>query len=195
MSTVQDGTGQGFTAKVDKTNRLLTRSASQNHASEETALGNGYNFNTGSITLTSANKSALVYAQNGETDPLVITGFFYLIGESTSGSGNMLIQVERNPTGGTITSGTDQAPVNRNFSSSNTLSNSTFKKGAEVFMLTGGTVCVETLLPNEGQGRHSILVDDIILGPGDAIGITITPAGSNTSQAVMVAMSIYKEVL
>jgi hypothetical protein len=35
--------------------------------------GNAYNFNTGSVTLTSANKSALMYMKNTGTKDIIIS--------------------------------------------------------------------------------------------------------------------------
>jgi hypothetical protein len=186
---IKDGAGSGLSAKVSKEQRLHTLSVSETIAAHHAFDGHAYNFNTGTINLTSANKSALAYIKNNEDDPLVITGFFYLLG-NTDGTGDTLVQIERNPTGGTLISGgTAQAPVNRDFGSNNTLTADALK-GAEGSTLTGGTVAIESIF--SGVGRQAVIVGAIVLRKGNSVGITITPPASTTDMDVQLAMALYK---
>jgi hypothetical protein len=189
-TTIKDGTGRGHSAEVTNSNKLMTLSVTEGIAAHHAFEGDAYNINTGSITLTSASKSALLYIKNLEDEDLIITGLFYLIGNSNTSGGDTLIQFERNPTGGTIVSaGTSFTPVNRNFGSSKTL-NITCEKGAEGKTLTGGTVAVESIFAS--AGRKTVSVGAIILPRGSSMGITVTPQTSNTSQDYQIAVACYK---
>ena len=188
-TTLRDGTGKGTLAEVTSSNKLMTLGVTETISAHHAFEGDAYNVNTGTINLTSANKSALLYFKNLEDEDIVITALFYLLGNS-DGSGDTLVQVERNPTGGSITTaGTSFVPVNRNFGSNKTL-NVTCEKGAEADTLTGGTVAIESVF--NAVGRKVLSVGAIVLPRGSAIGVTVTPPASNTDMDVQIAMSCYK---
>lgn len=188
---IADGSGSGFKAKVDSLNRLRTSSVTQEVTSFRANLGEAYNINTGTITLSSGSKSAVLYIKNNEDTSVIITGFIYLIGTNTGGSGDALIQIERNPTGGTIVSGANTAtPYNRNFGSSRTLLVDSYK-GAEGSTLTGGTVVIESIFPS--PGRQVIGIESIILDKSNSVGVTVTPPAGTTDQDYQIAVSIYRQ--
>jgi hypothetical protein len=188
--TIIDGSGRGYSAKVTENQQVLTLAVMENIDSHHTFQSDGYNYNTGNITLTSGSKSALVYIKNNDNRDIVITTLVYNIGVNAGGSGNNLVQVERNPTGGTIVSNAvAQVPVNRDFGSANTLTVASYK-GAEGYTLTGGTVIVESLLPI-AAGRQVVSVGSLILRKGNSIGITLTPPTSTSSVTVQMAVAMY----
>lgn len=190
MAIIIDGTGGSYAAKVTGRNKLATIAVTDTIAAHHTFREDSYNVNTGTISLTSGNKSALLYLKNNEDQDLVVDAIIYLIGTNTGGSGDALIQVERNPTGGTIVSGASaQAPVNRNFGSARTLDSDSYK-GAEGNTLTGGTVVVESIFPS--TGRYVIAQAGIILQKGNSIGVTVTPPSSTTAQDYQIALSMYR---
>ena len=189
-TTIKDGTGRGNSVEVTDSNKLMTLSVTEGIAAHHAFEGDAYNINTGTITLTTASKSALLYIKNLEDEDLILTGLFYLIGNSNTSGGDTLVQLERNPTGGTVVSaGTSFDPINRNFGSSKTL-NVTCEKGAEGKTLTGGTVAVESIF--SGPGRKFVNVGAIIIPRGSSMGITVTPQTNNTSQAFQIAVACYK---
>jgi len=193
MGSIQDGTGKGFSGKIGSDNRFWTDSVIKTKSQDGSLNGRSYNINTGSVTLTSANKSALLYVVNNGTADLVIETLFYLIGNSTGGSGNVIITVLRNPTAGTIISGAsncEMAGINRNFGSNNTLTASMYK-GAEASTFTDGTKVIESIF-NQAATRAAIDVGYIVLKKGNSIGIDITPATGNTSLNVEFAMNIFE---
>ncbi len=51
---LDDGTGQGYSAKVDSNKRLYTNSVSREEVEQSIMLGNGYNINTGLVNITNA---------------------------------------------------------------------------------------------------------------------------------------------
>ena len=105
MRTILDGTGQGYEAKVDKNNRLQVLAVSEGFSIESALVGENYNLNTGAITLTSANESAVAYLKNDEDANLIIKDIIIILGASTGGSGNLEVELIKNPTTGTIVSG------------------------------------------------------------------------------------------
>jgi len=187
--SIKDGTGRGTSAEVTESYKLMTLSVTEaisaHHAFEETA----FNINTGNITLTSANASSVLYLKNNDDADMVIESFIYNLGSSTGGSGFTQVQVERNPTSGTVISGgTSFDAVNRNFGSAKTLT-ATSKKGAEGSTSSGGTVCLDSIFPS--AGRNVISVGAIILPRGASLAVKVTPPTSNTSQTIQIAVSLY----
>lgn len=192
MEQIQDGTGTGNAAKVDSKNRLHT--ATVNTAKEENASANGlaYNLNTGLITLTNAStKNAVMYIKNNEDFALVIVQLIYQTGASTGGSGNMFVDVVRNPTAGTIVSGATNVEIsaNRNFGSSRTIA-ATAYKGATGLTFTDGTKFFETILSTTAQ-RVAIAAGGIVLPKGSSIGINLTTPAGNTSMVAEFVVACY----
>lgn len=192
---IEDNTGNSFGLKVDSKNRASTFAVTQGEESNAAIDGNSYNINTGIVNLTSANKTAVVYVKNNGDNDLVIPAIFYLIGNSTGGSGDMVWTVLRNPTAGTIVSGatTVEMPgVNRNFGSSKTLTADIFV-GVESETLTNGDKLIESII-NQSATRAALGVGSIIIPKGSSIGVDVTPATGNTSVNIEIAFSIYERV-
>jgi hypothetical protein len=186
---IEDGYN-GTSAKVDSSNRLHTKSVTQTEEQSQANEGYTYNINTGTINLTSANKSAVLYLKNNSTKDLKITTVGYLFGNSTSGSGDLALEILRNPTGGTIVSGASDVTVNinKNFGSPRTLLADVYK-GAEGNTLTGGEVALPSLLA--GSARTYIIGTGVLIIPqGQSIGVNITPQSGNTSMNVMVFLAV-----
>lgn len=192
MEQIQDGTGRGYLGKVDSKNRLHVRSIATQ--SEENASGDGlaYNVNTGIITLTNAStKNAVMYIKNNEDYNLVIIQLIYQTGASASGSGNILVDVIRNPTAGTIISGATAVEMssNRNFGSSRVLA-ATAYKGATGLTITDGSKFFETILATATQ-RVAVVAGAIVIPKGGSLGINITTPAGNTSMAVEFVIACY----
>lgn len=191
---ITDGKGTGYQAQVNTKGQLETCSVTLVQSSQASNDGDSYNINTGVMTLTSANKSAVLYVKNNETKPILIDALFYLIGNSTGGTGDMLITVLRNPTAGTVVSdatAAEMAGVNRNFGSSKTLDADIYK-GGEGKTLTDGDKVIESIF-NQVPTRAVISAGAIVLPKGSSIGIEVTPATLNTSLDVEFAISCYLE--
>jgi len=188
---IQDGTGSGNRAKVDAKNRLHTFSTIETGGTEAAFEGDLYNVNTNTISLTSANTSALLYMKNTDSVPWIYNRVFYNAGPSTGGSGDFLAEVVANPTSGTLVSaGTDITPYNLNFGSSKVLTSVT-KKGAEGSTVTDGEVRVSTIIPASGS-RVLIAFDSIILEPGSSIAVQVTPQTGNTAMNIQVGFNLYR---
>lgn len=188
---ITDGQGSGREAFVQQLygkNRLNTHTVEELPVEMATFNGLAFNINTGSISLTSAGSSSLLYLKNNEDLNLVITAFFYLLG-NTNGSGDTVVQVIKNPTSGTLVSGgTSFDAVNRHFGSTRVLS-ATLLKGSEGSTLTDGSVAIESLF--SGVGRQTVSVGAIIIPKNKSVGIKITPPTGNTNMTVQMAMAVY----
>jgi len=190
-NTIKDGTGNAYGLEINKQNKAQTLAVSETIAAHHAFSGEAYNINTGTFSLTGASKSALLYLKNNEDEPLIVTALFYLIGSNTGGTGDHLIQVERNPTGGTLVSGGAAfTAVNRDFGSSNTLSADLIKTDTENQTLTGGVVAIESIF--SGEGRQVLTVGAIVLRKGNSIGVTITPKPSTSAMDIQIALSVYR---
>lgn len=190
---IQDGSGSGYRAKVDSKNRVHSLAISETAGTEASTNGDLYNVNTGTITLTTANASSLLYMKNTDSVSWIFNRVFYNAGESTGGTGEFLAEVIANATTGTlITAGTDLDPYNLNFGSSKELT-STTKKGSEGSTLTNGDARVSTIIPASGT-RVLIAFDSIIVEPGSSISVTITPQTGNTSMAIQVGFNLYRVI-
>ena len=192
MEQIQDGTGRGYAAKVNSENRLLTQTV--NLIAEENAslAGLAYNINTGIVTLTNgATKNAIMYVKNNEDHDMIIAQLIYQTGASAGGSGNVLVDVIRNPTTGTIISGASAVEIsaNRNFGSSRVLAVTAYK-GTTGSTITDGTKFFETIMSTATQ-RIGIDARGIILPKGSSIGINITTPTGNTSMAVEFVVACY----
>ena len=192
---IQDGTGAGNSAKVNKENRLHTHTINDivEHALARTARS--FEMSTGVITLTSANASALVYLLNDDDFNVTIARILVSTGLATGATAGTMCRFQflRNPTTGTIISGgTTVIPQNRNFGSSVSI-DGTFKSGVEGSTLTGGSVLKSALISQ--SKREEIDVGAVILPKGTAMGITIQPPASNTSMLVSVNVVFYSNNL
>jgi hypothetical protein len=189
---IKSGTS-GYTAEVDNQNRVQVFSTAQTEPTARAILGDSYNINTGTITLTSATTSALMYLKNTDTVTWTLSRVFYNADVSTGGSGGWLAEVAANPTAGTlISAGVSFDPVNFNFGSAKELT-SICLKGAEGSTATGGTQgAVSTIIPASGS-RVLIPFDSVILEPGSSMAILVTPPAGNTSMDIQVGVNLHRE--
>lgn len=189
--TIKDGGGTGYLAKVNANQRLYTQTVSIDENLQATKLGKSFNINTGVITLTNDAETPILYIKNNETQDLHITAFALGIGITDGTATIPKITIIRNPTAGTITSGTDvDINSNRNYGSSNTLS-VTAKKGATGSTMTGGENHI--IFFQVEKGRLFAIIDEI-LTTSSSLGIKFDPqTTSNTSLDVYAALICHIE--
>jgi hypothetical protein len=186
----------GEVAKVDIHKRVHVDAITFGRSEQEVEIGNGYNINTGTVNLTTANKSGILYFKNQEDFDIVITNMFYILGNSNS-NGDTLVTVLRNPTAGTVVSDAvvaEMAGVNRNFGSSFTLAiDSVSYKGGEGKTFTDGAKVIESIIQS---GKRTVLnVGDIVMPKGSTIGFDVTPPTGNTSMDLQIAFSFFVDTL
>lgn len=193
--TLKDATGTGKTGRIDNNNRQAALADSRSIFQFAAQLGDTFNFNTGSIELTSGDESAVAFLQNSSADIIVIPAIGFLLGNSTGGldTEDLNLKVIRNPKAGTIITNAVAIDV---FQNKNAGSNNTFTitemprfKGVEADTFTDGDDWFLTVLP--GASRiHIINTGDLVLLPGSSIGVTVTPQATNTSMDLQIFMAV-----
>ena len=190
MAIIQDS-ATGLTAKVSVNNRLQVHSITTSEASTAATEGDGYNINTGLITLTDAAESGVLYIQNNEDRDLQIEFLEVILAPSTGGvvTDTTRVRVYRNPTGGTLISGAVLVSnnQNRNFGTNRTLTADAYK-GATGNTVTGGNIIVEVFV---NPGERELLNIDMTLTKGDSVAVSYEPNDSNTSMKCMVDAAVH----
>lgn len=185
-----DGTGTGKKVRVDNANRLHTHSVNETLIEYAASQGDSYNINTGTINLTSATESALLYFKNNGNNDIHIASVGYLIGNSTGGTGDLQTKVIKNPTTGTIISGAVDVGINsnKNAGSSKVMDVDAFK-GVEGNTFTDGSDFYYSLLSGSAKS-YVISTGTVVLPKGSSIGVSVTPQSSNTSMDIQIFMSV-----
>ena len=194
---ISDGAGTNYEMKVGLDHRAHVDAVTFGKSEIEVERGNGYNVNTGAITLTDATPTSVLYVKTNEDKPVIITALFYMTGVSTGGSGDQIITVYKNPTAGSIITNAVDAEmpaVNRNFGSSKTFDGNVYKGATADNDFTDGDKVIESLL-NASSKRTVLAVGDIVMPKGSSLGISITPPAGNTSMQVEFAISMFIDSL
>lgn len=193
-SEIIDGTGSGKRAKVNKLNRLGVDATQESRQSFHNNIGRGWSLESGLITLTSDNESGVFYIKNNGDNDLVIEDLFIVLGNSTGGSGDHLIKIYVNPTGGTLITGASVANINNLRFGEPTLPTAVYYKGAEGNTLTGqDSICCNIQFP--AAGLYPVDISTFILPKGASMGVTYTPPTGNTSQSVNFAINFYENTI
>lgn len=187
---IENGDGQGrFLARVDKTLRFWTRSVSESRTEEATRVGNGFAITTGPISLTSATESGVLYFKNNDTVPVYIDALTIWRDTVSTVTGDVNAKVMRNPTAGTLISGATSVDIAVNRDTSNPATLVAYK-GAQGSTLTGG----DQISFLAGTGRF-VSTLDVMLRPGQAIGVLLNPFVSTGSAKVSVGITVHKEAI
>lgn len=187
---LKDGTGKDYVAKVTNENKLATKAVTESELHHAIDLGNGWNMESGYLTLTSANASGVLYLKNTSTKIMHVDLYVILTKASTGGAGGeVLVEVLRNPTGGTVISdASDANPVNMNFSSSKTPSG-VYYKGGEGKTFTGHDNAFVSKTTDDTRLLLGVLT---VLPQGSALGVRLTPPTGNTSMEVNTIVELYE---
>lgn len=178
-TTIEDGSGKGYSVKVDSENRFFTRAVTESEFDKATRSGNAYNINTLFLPISGGTEVPILYLKNNEDEILNLAAWFIGTDNSTgTPSRQGLVKLYSNPTAGTIiTSGTDVTPVNRLVGSSNVL-DADIKSGGDGFTASG--FAVDPLL-YQTQGQTARVFGNIQLAvlKGGSVVVTYTPNGQN----------------
>ena len=190
-TTIEDGSGKGFSAKVDSTNKLTVRATTEDSQLEGTFTGDTYVIGTPFLTQTSDTANGLIYFKNEEDVLLYAKTFSSQARYSTGGSfSNYLINVYTGVSESEL-SGTwvDFTPLNTNFGSSNTLSG-TYKYGSPAGA-TGfsGLPAFQLAFP---INQYNQIVANLAFPKGSGILLSVTPPTGNTSMPVNFSITVTK---
>jgi hypothetical protein len=194
--------GDGRLAVVGPAGRLFTSAISesiQDHAAD-TGIESKYNINTLDITLTSDSKTSVLYIKNESTEgDLIIQSLIYNLGNTTGGSGDVKIDVLRNPTAGDIVTNGNNVGVgtgveaNQNFGSSKILVGKFYKGASGETAFSDGSVTISTRSASN-TGRILIALGNVSVPRGSSLGIDYTPPSGNTSQIVQFAVACFLKI-
>ena len=188
--TIKDGTGSGYEAAVDKTNRLKSRSISEDAWVEAVQNGDHFAVTSGQVTLTTADESAMFYLKNDDSSDIVVDRVILNTQDSTGGTLDKFnLKINFGPSGMTSGSGNDLTQVNTNLGSSKTLT-LTSEKGLEGASLDNGSVAGNWEIENPTYFR-AISVR-WYLPKGSSIGLSIVPPTGNTSMVATVALNVHR---
>jgi len=177
-TTIEDGTGSGFSVKVDGENRLFSRSITESEFDYAVRKGLSFNVNTEFLTITGSSETPIMYLKSNEDSDIILSAWF--IGtDNASGtpSRNGLMRVYFNPTAGSIiSSGTDVTPVNRQGGSSNTI-DLDVKSGGDGFTATGFNP-TSVLFQTQGSNARTFGNVQLALKKGSSVVVTYLPNGA-----------------
>ena len=177
-TTREDGTGSGFSVKVDGDNRLFSRSITETEFDYAVRNGSSFNVNTEFLTITGSSETPIMYLKSNEDSDVILSAWF--IGtDNASGtpSRSGLMRVYFNPTAGSIiSSGTDVTPVNRQGGSSNTI-DLDVKSGGDGFTATGYD-STPILYQTQGASARAFGNVQLALKKGSSVVITYLPNGA-----------------
>lgn len=184
-TTIMDGTGANYRAKVSSSNKLLTEAVTETTYREAVEDSRAFNINDYDKTLsaTTGDQAVLYIKNNSTTKSLELVNLFGGFWNFTAGTeGIFKVKVWANPTGGTLIS--DASSVGIGNRSSGALS--VFDTDITVYGATAGGKTFGTLptVPNafliQGSGRLFASID-LAIPAGQAYGITVDTAGGDAS--------------
>lgn len=177
MARIEDGTGFGYVAAVNATNRLLVSAESiPSLAIASAARQDAFVVNSAQATATglvasllAGTESGVLWVQNLSPYPLSIGGI------SAGNTGAGVWKIIKNPTSTAL--GTTITPVQLNAASSKAFTGSAKVASASGQAITGGTV---TALGYVAAGFEELqLAGALILGTSNSVALTFTPIGGN----------------
>ena len=200
MASIEDGAGSSRKARVNLLNRLSVDATVFDGEDDAIRRGEGWQIasagsGVGNITFNAQQETGILYFSNEGLADLVVDRVVVILGTATGGTGDWLLKVIRNPTGGTTISNAVAAGVsNSNHGSAVAYPGQAFRTlspvntgtaGVDYDTLTGGTGAVQ---PLKQTIDRVILPLGRRLPTGFSLGVNLTPpAGTTSAQALIVA--------
>jgi hypothetical protein len=188
MATILDGTGRGFEAGVDSTNRLQTEAVALFVREEAVGFGNSYEIGA-FVTLTGTAETTAIFVKNNEDRTLIIDRFEFSTAESTGGTSEVALLTLYTGTT-SISNGTATAAVNANFASALGLNAAVEFGNGSTSAQTGGTAFGSSYIKLVGQ---SIFDGPWALPRGASIALNVTPPASNSSLPFTVRILCHRQ--
>ena len=193
-TTIEDGSGKGFSVKVDAENRLYSRSITETEFDHAVRNGDSFNVNTEFLVITGSTEIPIMYLKNNEEEDVILSAWFVgtdnNVGTPTR---NGLLRVYFNPTSGTlISSGVDVTPVNRKGGSSGTIELDV-KAGGDGFTAVGYDPTA-VLFQTQGASSRAFGNVQLALSKGSSVVITYLPNGAEPVD-IYTGFQLYKSEL
>lgn len=190
MVRIESGSGNGREAKVGTESRLYVNSKTIPEKLVAIKDGDGYNLNTGVVSISAT--TGMMYVKNNEDKDLAIETVIVGTGAgSYNTSGEVQIQLTRNPTTGTTIDNTTAIAqnANRNFGSAKTLTVTAYKAAASGNTITDGTDII--LIGSANAQARTTANIDLVLQKGNSIGIEVNPNLASGSVNCYVALVVH----
>ena len=184
---IKDGTGTGFNAKIDNTNRMLIRGPTVGSFEEAMIEGKGFFISSGIQTLTSTSASFLLYIKNNDDRDLQLSLSVFNLGVTTGGVGDCIITSVINPTAGTlIDSGSTGVAANARIGSA-TVADIDILTGVEGSTITDG-IQVPSIFVHPARTE---IANNVIVPKGVSLAFGVTPPAGNTSMGVQLSIQVF----
>ena len=193
---LKDG-NSGHIAKVDDLGDLHTQSLGVLLTNHEVSVGNTYNINSVQtdgtvITLTNTTETPILYFQNNEEKPVLVTPIF-ISDVSTGGTTHPKWRVFKKSStmaGDIVTEAKAAVFENKHFGSSNTMSKSFAYRGAVGDANADANMTLVTASFTTAGSTRVLDLGGIWLTTGASLLITCEAGTDNTSMGVMGALSV-----
>jgi hypothetical protein len=190
-TSITDGTGKGYAARIDDEGRLYTRTTSESEIEHAAANGRAFNINTEFLTVSSSGENALLYVKNNENVDVVVAAWF--VGTGIAGGTNTqasLMRVYTNPTAGTlIASASAVTAVNRRLGDNRTIDVDAYK-GGDGYTITGQDA-TPVLYQTQGNNSRNFGTVYLTLPKGSSLAVTYEPNGAQPIE-IYTGFQVYK---
>lgn len=189
---IEDGTGDGYSAKVAANNRLTTESVTLSAEDDAIREGRGWQITSGAVSFTGVSGAGLLYIKNTGAVDLVLDRVVLVLGTATGAAAgaDWTFQTLRNPTSGTLISGAVASGIsNSNHGSARTPSAAHYA-GTESSTVTDGT---GVALPIKQDQNRSTFPLARRLPLGSSIAWKVTPPTGTTAATVAIVAHVYDD--
>lgn len=188
MSIIEDGTGKGFSVKVDDRHRMHISGVVNTAVDAAILDGRHFIANSGIITITGTTKNALLYITNTSDTDLFLNSLIFTEGLSVGGSGIGILASEVSPTGGTIIStATPAVLINSRVGSPKPYSGVAYA-GFDGATVTGAVASNPQVTLGSERFTSAILAT---VPKGFTGAFVYTPPTGNTSVSVQFTLTMY----
>jgi len=184
QNILQDGTGRGYLAKVDQTNRLRTQSLTRDEYESQSLKGEAFNINTQLMSVATTAETALLITTNNETRDIILQAWF--VATDTVGAVGSTLGLLRAYFGATGFSGGTSVPVvNRRSGASRSWQLEALK--LPTWTPSGDPVLYQT------HGIPQRIFGNVVLAlpPGQSVAITTEFAGATVPYSVYAGWTGY----
>ena len=194
MAVIEDGTGTGQKASVNKENQLEVRAVNTSIDLHQVEEGTGFNVNTGVLTLTTATAdTAVIYMKNDDVNNMIITSATLSSNAGTGGADSVLVwkQVAGfTAASDIIANGTDGTAFNRNAGKASRTFKGDIKIGGTGRSFTSAVAAQQTM----GLFTTPVTFNLTTIVPvGGEIGVTVDVPALNTSMDIMLSFNFHIE--
>jgi len=188
---IDDGTGGGYQAQVDKLNRMHSATVIRSERDAAIIDARAFIISSAVITLTSAAETPILYFKNNDSRDLYLDVFISNFGTSTGGGTNDIVlrtyaNIDDSST--IVSNAVDASIGNANLASSVTFTGVAYK-GATGDTIVGGTDVGTFIRKSTSEG--DVIQTSAVAPKGFNTLFSIEPPTGNTSMDVTITQFVY----